>query len=90
MRNIGHMPAYVATHHGTNLPTVLPRSTRGRLHVWGSAIRMRLERSRQRRALAAQDDRLLRYRRHMHAGKARSGKAILDRIEGIERPTCSP
>ncbi len=60
MRNIGHAPAYVATHHGTHLPTVLPRSTQGGLHVWGSVIRMWLERSRQRRALAALDDRLLR------------------------------
>ena len=59
MRNIGRVPAYVATHHATHLPTVWPRSTRGRLHVWGSAIRMWLERSRQRRALAGLDDRLL-------------------------------
>jgi uncharacterized protein YjiS (DUF1127 family) len=60
MRNIGHVPAYVATHHGIPLPTVLPRPTQGRLHVWGSVIRMWFERSRQRRALAELDDRLLR------------------------------
>ena len=60
MRNIGHVPAYVATHHGTDLPTVLPRSTQGRLRVWGSAVRLWFERGRQRRALAELDDRLLR------------------------------
>ena len=60
MRNIGHVPAYVATNHGAHLPAVSPRSTQGRLHVWGSAIRMWLDRSRQHRALAELDDRLLR------------------------------
>ncbi len=60
MQNNGHVPAYVATHHRTHSPTDLPRSTQGRLHVWGSAIRMWLERSRQRRALAGLDERLLR------------------------------
>jgi uncharacterized protein YjiS (DUF1127 family) len=60
MRNIGHVPANVATHHGTYSPTVLLRSARGRLHVWGSVIRMWFECSRQRRALAELDDRLLR------------------------------
>ena len=60
MRNIGHVPAYVATHHGTHLLTVLPLSTLGKLHVLGSAIGMWLERSRQRMALAELDDRLLR------------------------------
>ena len=59
MRNIGHVPAYVATHHGTHLPTILRRFTQGRLRVWASAIRMWFERSRQRRALAELDDRLL-------------------------------
>ena len=60
MRNIGHVPTCVATHEGMHLPTALPRSTQGRLHVWGSVIRAWLERSRQRRELAALDDRLLR------------------------------
>ena len=60
MRNIGHMPAYVATHHETHSPTGLARSTRGKLRVWCSVVRMWFERSRQRRALADLDDRLLR------------------------------
>jgi uncharacterized protein YjiS (DUF1127 family) len=60
MRNIEHVPAYVATHHGTHSPAIFSRSTQDRLHVWGNAIRMWFERSRQRRALAELDDRLLR------------------------------
>ena len=60
MRSIGHVSANVATLHETHLPTILPRSTRSRLHTWGSAIRTWFERGRQRRALAELDDRLLR------------------------------
>ena len=60
MQNNGHVLAYVATHHRTHSPTDLPHSTQGRLHVWGNVIRMWLERSRQRRALAELDERLLR------------------------------
>jgi uncharacterized protein YjiS (DUF1127 family) len=60
MRNIRHVPAFVATHYGTDFPTVFRRATLSTLHVWGSAIRLWFERSRQRRALAGLDDRLLR------------------------------
>jgi uncharacterized protein YjiS (DUF1127 family) len=60
MRSIGHVSANVATLHGIRLPTVLPRSTRSRLHTWRSVIRTWFERGRQRRALAELDDRLLR------------------------------
>ena len=60
LRNIGHVPAHVGAHYGRRLPPVLARSTGVELHVWGSVIRMWFERSRQRRALAELDDRLLR------------------------------
>ena len=60
MQNIGHMPAHVATHHGTHSPTILPRPAQNKLHVWGDVIRVWFERSRQRRALAELDIRMLR------------------------------
>jgi uncharacterized protein YjiS (DUF1127 family) len=61
MRYIGHqVPAYAATHNATRLPTFLPGSARDKRHLWAATIRLWFERSRQRRALAELNARLLR------------------------------
>lgn len=60
MSNIEHVSVSVATHQGTHPPAVLRQLSRGKLHLWGSGVRMWFQRSRQRRALAELDDRLLR------------------------------
>ena len=57
MLNIWHQaPAYGATYHTTHLPTF----ARDKLHVWATTVRVWFERSRQRRALAELDARMLR------------------------------
>jgi uncharacterized protein YjiS (DUF1127 family) len=60
MRSIGQVAASVPTHRKTHSPMVLLRSARARLRGCGAAIAMWFARSRQRRALAELDDRLLR------------------------------
>lgn len=60
MSNIEHVSVSVATHQGTHSPAVFRQPSRGKLHLWGSGVRMWFQRSRQRRALAELDDRLLR------------------------------
>jgi uncharacterized protein YjiS (DUF1127 family) len=61
MQNFGHQaPAYGATHHAPRLSTFLPGSARDKLHLWAATICVWFERSRQRRALAELDARMLR------------------------------
>jgi uncharacterized protein YjiS (DUF1127 family) len=58
--NPKHLPTYAGVHYESHQVALFQQLNAGKLRAFASAIRAWLERSRQRRALAELDDRLLR------------------------------
>jgi uncharacterized protein YjiS (DUF1127 family) len=55
----GYLPTHDDSHHGTHSPLLSGQFAASRPRAWAGIIRTWFERSRQRRALAELDDRLL-------------------------------